>query len=99
MTTTQQPTDDPELDQLYRDFERAAADQRRREDEASRDELRVLAELQASLRRIATLVARGVPPSELFSAVVAEVSLCLGVHHSVLFRYEPDGAAFLLAAP
>src|SRR5882757_6865920 len=66
--------------------------------EASRDELGVLAELQASLRRIATLVARGVPPSELFSAVVGEVSRCLGVYHSVLFRYEPDGAAFLVAA-
>jgi signal transduction histidine kinase len=98
MTTTQQPTDDPELDQLHRDFARAKADQRRREDEASNDELGVLAELQASLRRIATLVARGVPPSELFSAVVAEVSRCLGVYHSVLFRYEPDGAAILVAA-
>jgi signal transduction histidine kinase len=66
--------------------------------DASRDELGVLAELQASLRRVATLVARGVPPSELFSAVVAEASRCLGVHHSVLFRYEPDGAAVLVAA-
>jgi len=66
--------------------------------EASRDELGVLAELQASLRRIATLVARGVAPSEVFSAVVGEVSRCLGVHHSVLFRYEPDGAAVLVAA-
>jgi len=66
--------------------------------DASRDELGVLAELQASLRRVATLVARGVPRSELFSAVVAEVSRCLGVHHSVLFRYEPDGAAVLVAA-
>src|ERR1700694_4746922 len=98
MTTTQQPTDDPELDQLHRDFARAEAAHRRREDEPSRDELGVLAELQASLRRIATLVARGVPPSEVFSAVVGEVSRCLGVHHSVLFRYEPDGAAYLVAA-
>jgi signal transduction histidine kinase len=64
---------------------------------ASRDELGVVAELQASLRRIATLVARGVPPSEVFSAVVGEVSRCLGVHHSVLFRYEPDGTAYLVA--
>jgi signal transduction histidine kinase len=70
----------------------------RAELQASRDELGVLAELQASLRRIATLVAHGVPPSEVFSAVVGEVSRCLGVHHSVLFRYEPDGAAFLVAA-
>jgi signal transduction histidine kinase len=66
--------------------------------EASRDELAVLAELQASLRRIATLVARGVAPSEVFSAVVVEVARCLGVHHSVLFRYEPDGTAYLVAA-
>ena len=62
------------------------------------DELRALADQQASLRRIATLVARGVSPSEVFSAVVGEVSRCLGVYHSVLFRYEPDGAAFLVAA-
>jgi signal transduction histidine kinase len=66
--------------------------------EASRDELGVLAELQSSLRRIATLVARGVAPSEVFSAVVGEVSRCLGVRHSVLFRYEPDGASVLIAA-
>src|SRR6202011_3490729 len=59
----------------------------RTELQASRDALGVLAELQASLRRIATLVAHGVPPSEVFSAVVGEVSRCLGVHHSVLFRY------------
>ena len=38
--------------------------------EASRDELGVLAEQQAALRRVATLVARGVPPAEVFSAVV-----------------------------
>src|ERR1700694_2912762 len=76
----------------------AEAGRRRREVEASRHELGVLAELQASLRRIATLVARGVSPSEVFSAVVGEVSRCLGVYHSVLFRYEPDGAAFLVAA-
>jgi K+-sensing histidine kinase KdpD len=38
------------------------------EAEHRRDELRVLADLQASLRRVATLVARGVDPSEVFSA-------------------------------
>jgi GAF domain-containing protein len=70
----------------------------RAELQASRDELGVLAGLQASLRQIATLVAHGVPPSEVFSAVVGEVSRCLEVQHSVLFRYEPDGAAFLVAA-
>jgi signal transduction histidine kinase len=77
----------------------AEADQRRREVEASHDELSVLAEHQAALRRVATLVARGVDPSELFSAVADELARCLGVyHHAVLFRYEPDGAGVLLAA-
>jgi K+-sensing histidine kinase KdpD len=52
--------------------------QRRREVEASRDELRVLAEQQAALRRVATLVARGVDPAELFSAVAGELARCLG---------------------
>jgi signal transduction histidine kinase len=41
--------------------------------EASRDELRMLAEEQAALRRVATLVARAVPAPQLFDAVAAEV--------------------------
>ena len=52
------------------------------------DELRVLAEQQAALRRVATLVARGVEPSEVFSAVAAELARCLGVHYSALWRYH-----------
>ena len=55
-----------------------AADERRREVEASHDELSVLAGHQAALRRVATLVARGVTPSELFSAVAEELARCLG---------------------
>jgi signal transduction histidine kinase len=66
--------------------------------EATRDELGALAEQQAALRRVATLVARGVEPSEVFSAVARESAGCLGVYHSVLWRYQPDGAATLLAA-
>jgi signal transduction histidine kinase len=66
--------------------------------QASRDELRVLAEQQAALRRVATLVARGASPSEVFSAVALELARCLGAYHqSVLFRYEPDDAGVLLA--
>ncbi len=74
------------------------ADQRRREAEAHRDELRVLADQQAALRRVATLVARGVAPSEVFSAVAGELAGCLGVSHATLVRYGSDGAATLLAA-
>lgn len=77
----------------------AEADQRRREVAASHDELSLLADHQAALRRVATLVARGLPPAELFSAVAEEVARCLGVlHHAVLFRYEPDGTGVILAA-
>jgi signal transduction histidine kinase len=76
----------------------AEADQRRKEAEASRDELRRLADLQAALRRVATLVARAVPSSELFSAVADELARCLDVHHAALLRYESDGTAVVLAA-
>jgi signal transduction histidine kinase len=76
----------------------AEADQRRREAEASRDELGVLAELQMSLRRVATLVARGVAPSEVLSAVAVELARCLGVQNAAVVRYEPDGSSVLIAA-
>jgi hypothetical protein len=66
--------------------------------EATRDALGVLAEKQASLRRVATLVARGVPPSEVFSAVAGELARVLGGYTSALIRYHPDGASELLAA-
>jgi signal transduction histidine kinase len=76
----------------------AEANRRREEAEESRDELRVLADLQAALRRIATLVARAVAPSEVFSAVTEELARCLGVTHATLVRYEADGSAVLLAS-
>jgi hypothetical protein len=38
----------------------------------NREELRLFADEQAALRRVATLVANRVPPGELFAAVVAE---------------------------
>ena len=64
----------------------------------TRADLRVLAEQQAALRRVATLVARGVAPTEVFSAVAEELARCLGVHNAGLCRLEPDGAATLVAA-
>jgi signal transduction histidine kinase len=73
------------------------ADQRRSEAESSRDQLRTLAELQSSLRRVATQVARGATPSEVFSAVAGEVARCLDVQHSMLVRFDADGGSVLLA--
>jgi GAF domain-containing protein len=70
----------------------------RAELQARRDELQMLADQQAALRRVATLVAHGVEPTEVFSAVATELAWCLGVYFSALWRYQPDGSAFLVAA-
>ena len=69
----------------------------RTELEVSRDELRVLAEQQAALRRVATLVARGVAPSEVFEAVADEMARCLRVMHATVSRYDADHAFIPLA--
>jgi signal transduction histidine kinase len=60
---------------------------------ASREELALLAREQEALRRVATLVARGVSPPELFTAVAREVGLLLDVTATHMARFEPDGAA------
>jgi signal transduction histidine kinase len=57
----------------------------------ARQELRLVADEQAALRRVATLVAQGASSSALFQAVVMEASLLLGADASVLVRYDHDG--------
>jgi signal transduction histidine kinase len=57
----------------------------------SRAGLARLAEQQAALRRVATLVARGVPPEEVFEAVTEEVVGLLGLDSAAMSRYESDG--------
>ncbi|HEY2319130.1 MAG TPA: GAF domain-containing protein [Solirubrobacteraceae bacterium] len=64
----------------------------------SRGELRRLAEEQAALRRVATLVARGVPPEEVFAAVTEEVVRLLPVDFAHMGRYESDAVVTVLAA-
>ena len=61
------------------------------------DMLRVLAEQQAALRRVAVLVARGVSPDDVFAAVAEEMATCLHVAHATVCRYETDGS-FTFAA-
>jgi GAF domain-containing protein len=56
----------------------------------SRAGLTLLAEEQAALRRVATLVARGAAADELFSAVTGEVGLLLGAHLAGMGRYGSD---------
>jgi signal transduction histidine kinase len=64
----------------------------------SRASLARLAEEQAALRRVATLVARGVPPEELFGAVIEEIAQLLPVNVVGFVRYDPDGMFTYLAA-
>ena len=59
---------------------------------------RVLADEHAALRRVATLVARGAPPEDVFAAVTEEVARVLGVEYAHLGRYEPDGTVTFVAA-
>jgi PAS domain S-box-containing protein len=66
--------------------------------EVSRDELARLAEEQAALRRVATLVARGAPPEEVFAAVANEVGRLLSVELANVIRYESDGTAMFVAS-
>src|SRR5258708_18622491 len=51
--------------------------------------LRRLYDEQAALRRVATLVARGVSPAELFSAVGNEVGRLFGSGQAAIRRYQP----------
>ena len=62
----------------------------------TRDELARLAEEQAALRRVATLVARDVPPADVFGAVSAEVARLVGAQAAALTRYEADGMVTVL---
>ncbi|WP_344110425.1 GAF domain-containing protein [Kribbella alba] len=57
----------------------------------ARTEMARLADEQAALRRVATLVARGVPPAEVFESVIREVGLLCGADLARLERYESDG--------
>src|SRR5438105_15894775 len=63
----------------------------------SRAVLARLAEEQAALRRVATLVARGAPAEELFAAVTEEVGRLLGTHLAGMARYESDDTVTVLA--
>ncbi|MFB9838243.1 GAF domain-containing sensor histidine kinase [Actinoallomurus acaciae] len=65
-----------------------SASLRRRDDEAHRTQ--ATHQAQAALRRVATLVARGVPPQETFSAVAGEMGRLVGPDHVTLQRFEPD---------
>ncbi len=55
-----------------------------------------LAEEQAALRRVATLIAQGGPPEEVFAAVARETRKLVGADRARIIRLEPDGTATLV---
>ncbi|MDT5302182.1 MAG: hypothetical protein QOG79_5424, partial [Mycobacterium sp.] len=68
------------------------------DDVALHTEYRRLASEQAALRRLATLVARGVEPWEVFDAVTKEMCRCVPAEGSGLWRYEASDEITMVAA-
>ena len=64
----------------------------------SREALAELADEQAALRRVATLVAQGASPQDLFEAVAEEVGRLLPVGSATMGRFEPDGSVTTVAS-
>jgi PAS domain S-box-containing protein len=61
-------------------------------------ELRRLASEHAALRRVATLVAKGVSGAEVFSAVAEELGQLLDAQTTAIGRLEPDGTMSVVAS-
>jgi PAS domain S-box-containing protein len=62
----------------------------------TRDSLRRLVDEQAALRRVATLVAAGIEPDELFSAVSEEVARLFTADGAGVGRFEADGSVVVV---
>jgi PAS domain S-box-containing protein len=62
----------------------------------TRDDLHKLADEQAALRRVATLIARQARPAQVFAAVAEESARILEVEQASVLSFEPDGSSNLL---
>jgi len=62
----------------------------------SREQLARLADEQSALRRVATLVAEGAPPTDVFEAVIAEVGRLVPADAAALSRYEADSTVTVI---
>jgi signal transduction histidine kinase len=62
------------------------------------DDLTRLAEEQAALRRVATLVAGAAPPENVFAAITEEAGKLLPADITNLNRYEPDGTVTIVGS-
>jgi signal transduction histidine kinase len=63
----------------------------------SREKVETLADEQASLRRVATLIARRVPPDEIFAAVATEVAQLFDLPWVGVMRYDADDSFTVVA--
>jgi PAS domain S-box-containing protein len=61
-------------------------------------ELERLADEQAALRRVATLVVKGVPAAEVFSAVAEELERLFDAQATLIGRLEPDETMTIVAS-
>jgi signal transduction histidine kinase len=57
----------------------------------------MLADEQAALRRLATAVACGASPEDIFTAVAEEIAPLLGADEAAVTRFEPDDCATVVA--
>ena len=62
----------------------------------AREALARLADEQTALRRVATLVAEGVRPAKIFSAVSDEVGQLFATHVAAVVRFDPEDQAIVL---
>jgi signal transduction histidine kinase len=69
---------------------------RRRAQQVLREHDALLAEQQASLRRVAALVADGAASTEVFTAIAREVAQLLRMTMVNIWRYERDGTATVM---
>jgi signal transduction histidine kinase len=68
------------------------------DERTARELLERLAEEQAALRRVATLVAGQARPDDIFHAVAEEAGRLLRADAGTVCRYEPDGTGTVVAA-
>ncbi|GAA0947178.1 GAF domain-containing protein [Pseudonocardia zijingensis] len=63
----------------------------------ARSEVVRLADEQAALRRVATLVAEGEPPAAIFASVAEEITRITHVENGYVVRFEPDDTLTVVA--
>jgi signal transduction histidine kinase len=65
---------------------------------AAEEQTRRIADEQAALRRVATLVARAEPPAVVFAAVTEEAGRLFSADFTLMNRYDSDGAVTVVGA-